>query len=89
MRRGPRSWRLDLLSDERPFVIMRNRQLVLTEEDVYANESNGCLLRWEVGRSGYGPGDGYDELAHGHAGGSHEEEVATSHLLYEIEARES
>jgi hypothetical protein len=60
----------------------------LTEEDVDAHESDGSLLRWEVGRSSYGSGDGYDELADGHAGGSHEEEVATSKLLDEIESRE-
>jgi hypothetical protein len=57
----------------------------LTEEDVDAHESDGSLLRWEVGRSSYGSGDGYDELADGHAGRSHEEEVATSKLLDKIE----
>jgi hypothetical protein len=53
----------------------------LTEEDVDAHESNRGLLCWEVGRSSYGSGDGYDELADGHAGGSHEEKVATAHLF--------
>ena len=54
----------------------------LTEEDVDAHERDGGLLRWKVGRSSYGPGDGYDELADGHTGGSHEEEVAAPHTLH-------
>jgi hypothetical protein len=44
----------------------------LTEEDVDAHESDGGLLRCEVGNASYRPGDGYDELADGHADGSHE-----------------
>jgi hypothetical protein len=58
---------------------MTNRPL--TEEDVDAHESDGGLLRREVGRSGYSSGNGYDELADGHAGGSHEKEVATAYLF--------
>ena len=60
----------------------------LTEEDVDAHESDGGLLCWKVGGSGHGPCDGYDELADGHPGGSHQEEIATAHFLDEVEARE-
>jgi hypothetical protein len=53
----------------------------LTEENVDAHKSDSGLLCREVGRSSYGSGDSYDELADGHAGGSHEEKVATAHLF--------
>jgi len=59
----------------------------LTEEDVDAHERDGGLLRWEVGDTGNRSGDGYNELADGHADGSHEQKVATAHGLDKIQSR--
>lgn len=58
------------------------------EEDVNAHESDGGLLRGQIACTCRSAHDGHDELAHAHAHGAHEEEVAPAHFLDEVEAGE-
>jgi len=52
------------------------------------DESYGSLLSRKVIGSGNCSHDGDDELANGHSNGTHEKQVAATHLLDKVETRE-
>lgn len=60
----------------------------LTDKDIDAHECNGSLLSRDIVCARDGANDGNDELRYAHPHGAHEEQVATSHSLNEIQAWE-
>lgn len=59
------------------------------EEDVDADERNGSTLSGKVLYTSNGTGNGHNVLGDSHANGTHEQEVASTHLLNEVQSRNS
>lgn len=59
------------------------------EKDVDADERNRSTLSRKIFHASNGTGNGDDVLRDSHADGAHEQEVASTHLLNEVQSRNS